>query len=159
MPLYEHVLIARQDISPQQVDTLADGLAQIIEDGGGKIEKREYWGLRTLAYRVNKNRKGHYCLFNIDASHDAVAEMERQMRINEDVLRYMTIRVDELDPEESAIMRSRNRGDDRRPRGDRPDDRRRRDDDRPRDRRDDEKPKETPAAAEEAKPETEGAAE
>ncbi len=136
MPLYEHVFIARQDISQQQVDTLADELSGMIESGGGKVEKREYWGLRTLAYRVNKNRKGHYCLFNIDAPHEAVSEMERQMRINEDVLRYMTLRVDELEENESAMMRNRNRGDDRRRdrddrRGDRGGDRNDREDRRP----------------------------
>ncbi len=120
MPLYEHVFIARQDISLQQVDALTDHVKNIIQDGGGKISKTEYWGIRNLAYRIKKNRKGHYCLLNIDAPYKAVSEMERQMRINEDVLRFLTVRVDQLEEGESAMMRSRGRGDDRRPRSDRP---------------------------------------
>ena len=95
MPLYENVFIARQDISGAQVDQLADTFTQLIADQGGEIKKREYWGLRNLAYRMNKNRKGHYVLFNIDAPPAAIAELERTMRINEDVLRYLTLRVDE----------------------------------------------------------------
>ena len=95
MPLYENVFIARQDISGVQVDQLCDGFTQLIAEQGGEIKKREYWGLRNLAYRMNKNRKGHYVLFNIDAPAPAVAELERTMRINEDVLRYLTLRVDE----------------------------------------------------------------
>jgi small subunit ribosomal protein S6 len=127
MPLYEHVFIARQDISPQQVEALTDQLKGVIKEGGGDVQKAEYWGLRTLTYRIKKNRKGHYSLLNIDAPHEAVSEMERQMRINEDVLRFMTLRVDELEEGESAMMKSRGRSDDRRPRGDRPP----RDNDRP----------------------------
>ncbi len=127
MPLYEHVFIARQDISPQQVESLTDQLKGIVKEGGGEVQKAEYWGLRSLAYRIKKNRKGHYALLNIDAPHKAISEMERQMRINEDVLRFLTLRVDELEEGESAMMKSRGRSDDRRPRGDRP----HRDNDRP----------------------------
>ncbi len=119
MPLYEHVLIARQDISPQQVDALTASLKEIIESGGGSVSKIENWGLRSLAYRVKKNRKGHYALLNIDAPHEAVAEMERQMSLNEDVLRVLTLRVDEHETGESAILSNRGGRDDRRPRGDR----------------------------------------
>jgi small subunit ribosomal protein S6 len=117
MPLYENVFIARQDISGAQVDALADQLTQLIADNGGEVKKRENWGLRNLAYRMNKNRKGHYVLFNIDAPAPAIAELERTMRINEDVLRYLTVRVEELEAGPSAMMQSRNR--DERDRGDR----------------------------------------
>src|SRR5215469_8777781 len=105
MPLYENVFIARQDISGAQVDTLADQFTQLIADHGGEVKKRENWGLRNLAYRMNKNRKGHYVLFNIDAPAPAIAELERTMRINEDVLRYLTIRVDELEEGPSTNQR------------------------------------------------------
>ena len=115
MPFYENVFIARQDISATQVDALCEAFTGIIEKMDGKVEKREYWGLRSLAYRIKKNRKGHYVLFNLDAPSDAVQEMERQMRINEDVLRYLTIRVDELEEGPSAVMQGR--GDRRRARG------------------------------------------
>jgi small subunit ribosomal protein S6 len=96
MPLYEVVLIARQDMTPATVDELAASLTKVIEDGEGKVVKTDNWGLRTLAYRINKNKKGYYVLLNIDAPAPAVLEMERQMRLNEDVLRYMTIRVEEF---------------------------------------------------------------
>lgn len=109
MPLYENVFIARQDISTAQVEALADTFASLVAEQGGKIEKREYWGLRNLAYRVKKNRKGHYMLFNLDAPPAAVSELERNMRINEDVLRYLTIRVDELEAGPSAMLQNRNR--------------------------------------------------
>ena len=109
MALYEHLLIARQDISAQQVDALATHLKTIVEGEGGKVEKQEYWGLRGLAYRIKKNRKGHYVLFNLEAPAAAVSELERNMRINEDVLRYLTIRVEALETEPSAMMQSRNR--------------------------------------------------
>src|ERR1700685_1083715 len=92
--LYEHLLIARQDISAQQVDALAPHLKPIVEGEGGKVEKQEYWGLRGLAYRLQKNRKGHYVLLNINAPSKAVVELERQLKINEDVLRYITVKVD-----------------------------------------------------------------
>jgi small subunit ribosomal protein S6 len=123
MPLYENVFIARQDISGAQVDALADSLTQLIADNGGEVKKREYWGLRNLAYRMRKNRKGHYVLFNLDAPPAAVAELERTMRINEDVIRYLTIRVDALDEGPSAVMQSRGSRDDRGRRGDRERDR------------------------------------
>ena len=107
MPLYESVFIARQDISSQQVEGLTENLGKIIADNGGEIAKSEYWGLRNLAYRIKKNRKGHYVLFNIDAPPAAIQEFERNMRISEDVLRYLTIRVDELEEGPSIQMQSR----------------------------------------------------
>src|SRR6201984_3276276 len=113
MALYQNVFIARQDISGAQVDALADTFTQLIAEQGGEIKKREYWGLRNLAYRMNKNRKGHYVLFNIEAPPAAVAEMERTMRINEDVLRYLTIRVDTLEEGPSPVMQSRGSREDR----------------------------------------------
>jgi small subunit ribosomal protein S6 len=121
MPLYEHVFIARQDISPAQVEGLTETLAKIVTDNGGKIEKSEYWGLRSLQYKIAKNRKGHYSLFNIEAPAGAVQELERQERINEDVLRALTIRVEELNPEPSPVLSRRDRNDrnDRNDRGDR----------------------------------------
>src|ERR1700704_6355139 len=118
MPLYENVFIARQDISGAQVDALADGFTQLIGEQGGEIKKREYWGLRNLAYRMKKNRKGHYVLFNIESPPAAIAELERTMRINEDVLRYLTLRVDQLEEAPSPVMQSRGSREDR-PRRDR----------------------------------------
>ena len=109
MALYEHVLIARQDISAQQADALNDQLKSVVEGLGGHIQKIEYWGLRNLAYRIKKNRKGHYSLLAIDAPSAAVKEMERQLSINEDVLRYLTVKVDELDLEQSPILARRDR--------------------------------------------------
>jgi small subunit ribosomal protein S6 len=114
MPLYENIFIARQDISGAQVDSLADSLTQLIADNGGEVKKREYWGLRNLAYRMRKNRKGHYVLLNLDAPPAAVAELERTMRINEDVIRYLTIRVDALEEGPSVVMQSRSRDGQRR---------------------------------------------
>jgi small subunit ribosomal protein S6 len=114
MAFYECVFIARQDISSNQAETLTDDFGKIIEDNGGKVTKREYWGLRTLAYRIKKNRKGHYTLMNLDAPPEAVHEMERNMRLNEDVLRYMTVRVEELEEGPSAMMQQKDRRDDRR---------------------------------------------
>ena len=102
MPYYENVFIARQEISTQQVNAIADAFSEIIKDGGGKITKRENWGLKTLAYKIKKSRKAHYILFNIDAPADVVHEMERQMGLNEDVLRHLTIRLDELSDEPSV---------------------------------------------------------
>ena len=113
VPFYETVFIARPDISGPQVESLADAFTKVIEDQGGAIKKREHWGLRSLSYRIKKNRKGHYVLFNVDAPAPAVHELERQMRINEDILRYMTIRVDALEEGPSAIMQSRSGRDER----------------------------------------------
>ncbi len=107
MPLYENVFIARQDISPAQAEALADTFTGIIKEGGGDVTKREYWGLRSLTYRMKKNRKGHYILLNIDAPAPAVHEMERNMRLNEDVLRFLTIRVEELEAGPSMMMQRR----------------------------------------------------
>jgi small subunit ribosomal protein S6 len=113
MSFYETVFIARQDISASQVEALTETFAALIAEGQGEVKKREYWGLRTLAFRIKKNRKGHYVLFNIEAPPAAVAEMERNMRINEDVLRYLTVRVDALEEGPSAVMQSRGSRDDR----------------------------------------------
>jgi small subunit ribosomal protein S6 len=119
MPLYENVFIARQDISGAQVDALADSFTQLVADNGGEVKKREYWGLRNLAFRMRKNRKGHYVLLNLSAPPATVAELERTMRINEDVIRYLTIRVDALEDGPSVVMQSRGSRDDRQRRGDR----------------------------------------
>jgi small subunit ribosomal protein S6 len=107
MPLYENVFIARQDISGSQADALADSFAQLVADHGGEVRKREYWGLRNLAYRMRKNRKGHYVMMHLAAPPAAIAELERTMRINEDVIRYLTIRVDTLEEGPSAMMQNR----------------------------------------------------
>jgi small subunit ribosomal protein S6 len=149
MALYEHVFLARQDLSTQQVEELTAQYKAIIEQMGGKIAKSEYWGVKSLTYRMRKNRKAHFTLMNVDAPSAAMVEVERQQRINEDILRQLTIRVDEHEAEPSAMMRKvdrdrdrddrrggfgdrdrgfgggfgdRDRGDrgDRRPRGDRP---------------------------------------
>ena len=117
MALYEHIFLARQDVSAQQVEDLTKTFTDVLTQGGGKVTKNEYWGLKSLSYRIKKNRKAHYSLLNIDAPAPAVAEMERQMRINEDILRFMTVRVDELEEGPSAMMQKRDRDDDR---GDRP---------------------------------------
>ncbi len=116
MANYEHVLIARQDISPQQVDALVEDITRTVTELGGRIGKNEYWGLRNLSYRVRKNRKGHYCLLNIEAPAPAIHELERRHRINEDVLRYITIKVEELDEEPSPILARRDRDERRRAR-------------------------------------------
>jgi len=104
MPLYECVFIARNDVTQQQVETVADGIAADLEADGGSVQKREYWGLRSLAYRVNKNRKGHYMLLGLDAKPAFITEMERLLRLNEDVLRFMTLRVNEIEEGPSAIL-------------------------------------------------------
>ena len=109
MPLYEHIFLARQDVTAQQVEAMADQFKGVIESGGGKVEKTEMWGVKSLAYRIKKNRKAHFTMFNLDAPPAAVAEMERQMRINEDILRFMTIRVDALEAEPSVMMQKRDR--------------------------------------------------
>ena len=114
MSLYEYTYIARQDIQPQQVDAITDQFAKIIADNGGKVAKTESWGLRTLAYRIKKYKKGHYVHLNLDAPHAAIAELERNARLHEDVIRYMTIRVDEFEEGDSIVLRSKDR--DSRPR-------------------------------------------
>ena len=110
MALYEHMLIARQDISAQAVDALATHLKTIIENENGKVEKQEYWGLRTLAYRIKKNRKGHYVLLNLNAPANAIMELERQLKINEDVLRFITVRVEAFEQSNSSRKREREAG-------------------------------------------------
>jgi small subunit ribosomal protein S6 len=125
MAFYEHVFLTRQDVSSQRVDELVEQYKGVIETGGGSVGKTEYWGLKSLAFRINKNRKAHYTMMNVDAPHQAVAEMERQMRINEDILRFLTVRVDELEEAPSVQMQKKER--DERRRRDR--ERRREDDD------------------------------
>ena len=105
MALYEHVFLARQDLAQAQVDALAEMATKIIEEGKGKVVKTETWGLRSLAYRIAKNRKAHYVMLEIDAPTGVVAELERQLNINEDIIRFMTVRVDELENGPSAMMR------------------------------------------------------
>ena len=119
MPLYEHVFLARQDLSAQQVEDLTKQFSDVIGSLGGKVTKNEYWGLKSLTFRINKNRKAHMTLINVDAPSAAVTEIERQERLSEDVLRYLTIRVDELEEGPSAMMRKSDR--DRDERGDRGD--------------------------------------
>jgi small subunit ribosomal protein S6 len=118
MPLYEHVFLARQDLAQAQVDALAENASKIVQDNGGKVVKTETWGLRSLAYRIAKNRKAHYVMLDLDAPAPAIAELERQSNINEDVIRFLTIKVDELEKGPSAMMR---RGDKERSRSDRGD--------------------------------------
>jgi len=119
MPLYEHVFLARQDISSGQVDELVDQFKGIISEHGGSVDKVEGWGLKSLQFRIKKNRKAHYTLLNVNAPAAAVHELERQQRIHEDVLRYMTVKVDELEEGPSAMMRRDERRDrDRGPRRD-----------------------------------------
>src|SRR3954469_21775801 len=105
MPLYEHVFLARQDLAQAQVDALAENASKIIQDNGGKVVKTETWGLRSIAYRIAKNRKAHYVALDLDAPAAAIAELERQSNINEDVIRFLTIRVDEHEAGPSAMMR------------------------------------------------------
>src|SRR3954464_12439450 len=137
MPFYENVFIARQDVTTAQVEGLTELFSGIITAQGGNVTKKEYWGLKSLSYRVRKNRKGHYVLLNIDAPSAAVIEMERNMRLSEDVLRYLTVKVEALEEGPSAVMQSRDRGD----RGDRDRDRERGDRDRGRYRDDDRPPR------------------
>jgi small subunit ribosomal protein S6 len=113
MPLYEHVYLARQDLSAQQVDELTGQYKGVIEQMGGKVAKTEYWGVKSLTYRMRKNRKAHFTLLNVDAPPAAIAEIERQEHINEDVLRSLTIRVHELEEGPSAMMRKADRDRDR----------------------------------------------
>lgn len=119
MPLYEHVFLARQDLAQAQVDALAENATKIVTDHGGKVEKTENWGLRSLAYRIAKNRKAHYVMLDLDAPPAAIAELERQSNINEDVIRFLTLKVDELESGPSAMMRRSDRDKDRGDRGDR----------------------------------------
>ena len=116
MALYEHIFMARQDVSSQQVDALVEHFKGVLEANGVSVGKIENWGLKTLPYRVNKNRKAHYALMNVTAPSEAINEMERQMRLHEDVLRYMTVRVEEHEEGPSAMLRKSDR-DDRRGRG------------------------------------------
>ena len=109
MPLYEHVFLARQDVSQQQVEALQKEYSDVITAGGGKITKTEYWGLKGLAFKIKKSRKAHYSLFNIDAPAAAVAEMERRMGLSTDVIRFITLRVEELETEPSIMMRKQDR--------------------------------------------------
>lgn len=113
MPYYECVYIARQDVTQVQVDGLTENFEKIITDQGGSVPKKESWGLRSMAYKIKKNRKGHYVLLNIDATGPAIQEMERQMHLHEDVLRHLVTRVDELEEGPSAVLRAKERGDDR----------------------------------------------
>ena len=107
MPLYESTFIARQDMSRADITKLADSLASIIEQGGGKVLKNEYWGLKSLAYKIEKNRKGHYTMLAIEAPAPAIKEMERNMHINEDIVRSLTVRVDEISEGPSVMMQTR----------------------------------------------------
>ena len=107
MRLYESVIIARQDISTAQVETLINEFSAIIENGGGSIKKNEYWGLRSLAYRIKKNRKGHYVMLNIEADSETLNEYERIMGLNEDILRFLNIRIDEVSEEPSIMMQAK----------------------------------------------------
>ena len=109
MPMYEHVFLARQDLSQAQVDALAATATQIVEAGEGKVTKTESWGLKNLAYKIKRNRKAHYVMLNIEAPPGVVAELERQTSINEDVIRYMTVRVDEHEEGPSVMMRKQDR--------------------------------------------------
>jgi small subunit ribosomal protein S6 len=109
MPQYEHLYLARQDLSAQQVEELTTQLSGVIGQMGGKVTKTEYWGLKSLAYRMRKNRKAHMTLLNVDAPAAALNEIERQERLNEDIIRYLTIRVEELEEGPSAMMRKSDR--------------------------------------------------
>lgn len=111
MPLYESVFIARQDVSSANVEALSGQLRQVVEDNGGSVKKTEHWGLKTLAYRIKKNRKGHYVMFGLDAPAEAVSELERTMRYNEDVIRYLSVRVAEIPEGPSQMMERKDKKD------------------------------------------------
>ena len=113
MPSYEHVFICRQDLTAVQAETLAEEFKGTLTDNGGKIVGSEYWGLRTIAYRMNKNRKGHYFMFKVDSNSKAVAEMERLMNIHEDIMRFLTIKVKEHTEEQSIMMNSKSKEEER----------------------------------------------
>ncbi|MCF4098082.1 30S ribosomal protein S6 [Maritalea mediterranea] len=114
MPLYEHIFLARQDISTSQVEELTQTVTDLFAANGGTVSKTEYWGLKSMTFRINKNRKAHYTLLNVEAPATAIAEVERQLRFNEDLLRYMTVRVDELEEGPSPMMQKRDDRNDRR---------------------------------------------
>ncbi len=139
MRCYEHTFIARQDLSPQQAQALAETYTGLVTEHGGEVTKNEYWGLRNLAYRMRKNRKGHYVHLNLKADAAAINELERQERLSDDILRYLTVKVDELDEAPSVLMHARTSREERTRRHD--DGRGRRDDDRPRDRDRDDRPR------------------
>lgn len=105
MPAYEHVFLARQDLAQAQVEALTEDFGRIVTEGGGRVAKTEFWGLRSIAYRIAKNRKAHYVMLGIEAPPAALAELERQVALNEDVIRFLTIRVDAIDPEPSPMMK------------------------------------------------------
>ena len=109
MPLYEHVFLARQDLSQAQVDALAAAATEIVEGFKGKVTKTETWGLKNLAYKIDRNRKAHFVMLNIEGPGELVAELERQNRINEDIIRWLTVSVDELETGPSAMMRKNER--------------------------------------------------
>lgn len=119
MPLYEHVFLARQDLGAPQVEELTNQYKGVIEQMGGSVTKAEYWGVKSLSYRLRKNRKAHFTLLNVDAPAAALTEVERQQRLSEDVLRYLTVRVDEHEAGPSAMMRKSDRDERRGERGDR----------------------------------------
>ncbi len=120
MPFYENVFVVRQDVASSQVESLVEQFENLVKENGGTVAKKEFWGLRGLAYRIRKNRKAHYVLLNLDCPPAAVQELERNMRISEDVLRYLTVRVEALEEGPSVMMQKRDDRDDRGPRGDRP---------------------------------------
>jgi small subunit ribosomal protein S6 len=141
MRCYEHTFIARQDLSPQQAQALAESYSGVLAEHGAEVTKTEYWGLRNLSYRIKKNRKGHYLHLNVRAPADAITELERQERLSDDVLRYLTVKVDQLEEGPSAVMQSRSSREERTRRGHDDGDRPRRphdDDERPRRAREDE---------------------
>ena len=124
MPLYEHVFLARQDVSQSQAEQLTKDFQAVLEGLGAKVTKSEYWGLKSLAFKIKKSRKGHYMMFNIDGPHAALAEMQRQMSLSPDIIRHLTVKVEKLEAEPSAMMRKSDRddrGDRRGPRGPRED--------------------------------------
>jgi small subunit ribosomal protein S6 len=147
MRFYEHTFIARQDLSPQQAQALAETYAGVVTEHGGEVTKSEYWGLRNLAYRMRKNRKGHYLHLNLKADAATIDELERQERLSDDVLRYLTVKVDQLEEGPSVLMHARTSREERSRRHD--DGRRGRDDDRPRDR--DDRPREERSRRDEAR--------